>query len=161
VLTRVARAYSYDSFRPLGPQQVNYREPTRLQGSKGKRQLHRQIKAPETRITGGTERRGCVQILSVVSSILRWISPSLRKRIGGDPERILTPPRLHRSLYLFVRAPDRIYHRALLGFGTFLSPPLLLNQKATLLNKAVVGKGYKMVISSTTLTEPPTSYDSY
>ena len=29
-----------------------------------------------------------------------------------------------------------------------------------LLNKVVVGKGYKMTADNTTLTEPPTGYDS-
>ena len=29
-----------------------------------------------------------------------------------------------------------------------------------LLNKVVVGKGYKMTVDSTTLTAPPTGYDS-
>jgi len=29
-----------------------------------------------------------------------------------------------------------------------------------LLNKVVVGKGYKMTIDNTTLTEPPAGYDS-
>ena len=32
--------------------------------------------------------------------------------------------------------------------------------KAMLLNRVVVGKGYKMTVDNTTLTEPPTGYDS-
>ena len=34
------------------------------------------------------------------------------------------------------------------------------NWKAMLLNKVVVGKGYKMTVDNTTLTEPPAGYDS-
>ena len=34
------------------------------------------------------------------------------------------------------------------------------NWKAMLLNKVVVGKGYKMMVNNTTLTEPPAGYDS-
>ena len=34
------------------------------------------------------------------------------------------------------------------------------NWKAVLLNKVVVGKGYKMTVGKTTLTKPPSGYDS-
>ena len=34
------------------------------------------------------------------------------------------------------------------------------NWKAMLLNKVVVGEGYKMTVDNTTLTEPPAGYDS-
>ena len=34
------------------------------------------------------------------------------------------------------------------------------NWKAVLLNKAVVGRGYKMAVSNTTLAEPLAGYDS-
>jgi len=34
------------------------------------------------------------------------------------------------------------------------------NWKAILLNKVVVGRGYKMMVDNTTLTEPPAGYDS-
>lgn len=34
------------------------------------------------------------------------------------------------------------------------------NWKAMLLNKVVVGRGYKMTVDNTTMTEPPAGYDS-
>ena len=34
------------------------------------------------------------------------------------------------------------------------------NWKAMLLNKVVVGKGYKMIFDNTTMTKPPAGFDS-
>ena len=34
------------------------------------------------------------------------------------------------------------------------------NWKAMLLNRVVVGRGYRMTVDNTTLTEPPADYDS-
>lgn len=50
-----------------------------------------------------------------------------------------------------------VYHRSN-DYSTSLDPKTSL--KAVLLNKVVVGKGYKMTQDNTSLTAPPAGFDS-
>ena len=115
---------------------------------------------------GIEERLGCVRILRVpyvASSRVRSTSPfSPRKRIGGGSEQGFTHPRLHQSTRLLsssaVDLPANGFE--FLRSDRYSRNDCTSNWKAMLLNKVVVGKGYKMTVDNTTLTQPPAGYDS-
>ena len=66
-----------------------------------------------------------------------------------------------RAHFLRARWTNRL--TALVGFlrsDRYSRNDCTSNWKAMLLNKVVVGKGYKMTVDNTTLTKPPAGYDS-
>jgi len=64
---------------------------------------------------------------------------------------------------ILLRAHCSYHLTALVGFlrsDRYSRNDYKSNWKAMLLNKVVVGKGYKMTVDNTSLTQPPAGYDS-